>query len=427
MKPSVNAAIARRFFLSGLRRGLGYALMLPLYALSHLAPRDPRLWAFGADDGRTFGGNARYLADYVKRKVPEVRPVWFATTRRACQDAEEAGLSCVHPYSPKGMAVALRAGAYFITHHLFDVNPYLSGGAEVVQLWHGIPLKKIEFATLPDSFYRRFLLAREPFGALFRRAHTFQRAHVVATSEETARLFEESFLTPRERIWITGYPRTDPLFRRDFTLLAAEKRFLAGLERERERFPGVRLGLYAPTFRWRGEGPVEYFLSNPERMARLEEVLEAANLMLWVKLHPWEAERLRAAWPEGGFRRVRPWPREVVDPHALLGAFDFLVTDYSSIFFDYLLTDRPIVFFAYDLEAYQRGSRELNYRYEEVTPGPRPRDFDAFLGTLGELFARDALWARERAALKERFFAYQDGESSARVVAKVAALLGLEH
>jgi len=422
----VNTAILRRFLLSGLRRALLYGLMLPIYAASWLFPRDPRVWAFGADDGQTFGGNARYLADFVQRKLPQVRAVWFASRREACQNARAAGLECVHPYSLKGIYWALKAKVYFITHHLFDVNPYVSGGAEVVQLWHGLPLKKIEFDTVEEGPYRRFLLAQEPFGALYRRAHTFQKAWVVATSEETAKLFQSSFLVPRDRIWITGYPRTDPLFDPHFTRLPEEESFLNQLETLKAKFPGARLGLYAPTFRWMGEGPVEYFLADRGRMAKLEAVLEAANLLLWVKLHPWEAERLQAAWPASGYRRVFAWPLGIKDPYAVLNGFDFLVTDYSSIYFDYLLTDRPMVFFAYDLEQYQKQSRELNFRYEEVTPGPRPKDFNAFLQVLSRLFEEDRRWQPERRRLRERFFAYRDGKSSARVAGRVLEVLGLE-
>jgi len=425
VKKSYNPTIAKKFLASGLRRGLLYFFLLPVYALSHLAPRDPKLWAFGSDDGRTFGGNARYLADYVKRKVPEVRPVWFATTKRACRDAEEAGLSCVHPYSPKGMAVALRAGAYFITHHLFDVNPYLSGGAEVVQLWHGIPLKKIDFDTIEDGLFKRFLLAKEPFGALYRRAHTFQKAHVVATSEETARLFESGFLVPRERVWITGYPRTDPLFKDDFTLLPKERQFLNQVTQIRESYPGVWLGLYAPTFRWRGEGPVEVFLGDEEKMRKLDAALSEANLGLFVKLHPWEAEKLKAVWPREGYRRIWPWPADLSDPHALLGSFDFLATDYSSIYFDHLLTGRPMIFFPFDLDEFVRNSRELNYPYEEVTPGPKAFGFSEFLAHIRTVREEAGRFEPVREELKRRFFAYTDGESSRRVVEKTFKLLGL--
>ncbi len=425
MKTAYNPSITRKFLAAGLRRGALYLLMLPVYAASHLAPRDPQLWAFGSDDGRTFGGNARYLADYVKRKLPGVRPVWFATTPQACQSAREAGLSCVHPYSPKGMAVALRAGAYFITHHLFDVNPYLSGGAEVVQLWHGIPLKKIDFDTIEDGFFKRFLLAKEPLGALYRRAHTFQKARVVATSEETARLFESGFLVPRERIWITGYPRTDPLFKNDFTLLERERRLQAEIEEHRGRHPDIQIGLYAPTFRWRGEGPVEVFLGDREKMRRLDAALEAANLGLYVKLHPWEAEKLKEAWPEEGYRRIWAWPEGLGDPHALLGAFDFMVTDYSSIYIDYLLTGRPLVFFPFDLEEFKKNSRDLNYPYEEVTPGPKALDFPEFLARLSGLREEAPRFAAEREALKRRFYAHADGESSRRVAEATLKLLKL--
>ncbi|MCV5480587.1 CDP-glycerol glycerophosphotransferase family protein, partial [Escherichia coli] len=47
---------------------------------------------------------------------------------------------------------------------------------------------------------------------------------------------------------------------------------------------------------------------------------------------------------------------------------DFLITDYSSIYFDYLYLNRPIIFFPFDLEKYT-ASRDFYLSYNEATPG----------------------------------------------------------
>ncbi len=107
--------------------------------------------------------------------------------------------------------------------------------------------------------------------------------------------------------------------------------------------------------------------------------------------------------------------------------FDFLSTDYSSIFFDYLLLDRPIVYFPFDLETFVRNSRALHYPYGEVTPSPKAWDFEEWLLQLSCVREEGPRWAEARRALRERFFAFSDGESSKRVVARVFRLLGLDH
>ena len=59
------------------------------------------------------------------------------------------------------------------------------------------------------------------------------------------------------------------------------------------------------------------------------------------------------------------------DITGLLGIFDLLVTDYSSIYIDYLLTGKPMIFLPYDKEEYL-DERGMNFTYEKVTPGPKP-------------------------------------------------------
>ena len=420
-----NPAVIKKYFSSGVRRAPFYLLFLPLYALSFLFPRDPRLWVFGALDGRGYTGNTRMLASYVKRRHPEIRVVWLASDAEVCRKMRQLGLRCFFKYSLKGFWVSLRARVYFVTHHLFDVNPFVSGGAEVVQCWHGIPLKKIDFDTLKPGLYTRFLLAREPLGALFRRAHTFQKAWILATSEETARTLGSGFRAPRERIWITGYPRNDALFA-SFPMLEEEKSLAEEIEAFKKQHPGVWVGLYAPTFRWRGGGVVERVLRDEAAWRRLDAAMKEANLLLYIKLHPWEADKIEPIRRRisGSLKRVRFFPTE--DPYPLLRHFNFLSTDYSSIFFDYLLLDRPIVFFPFDLETFLRNSRALHYPYDEVTPGPKARDFEEWLLQLSRVREEGPRWGETRRALREQFFAFSDGESSKRVVARVFQLLGLE-
>jgi len=367
------------------------------------------------------------MAHYVRSRRRDIRVIWLSSSPRACSQAKALGLECYLKYSLQGFYWSLRAKIFFITHHLFDVNPFVSGGAEVVQLWHGIPLKRIEFDALESPIGHWFLSAREPFGILLRRAHTFRKAWLVATSKESAEKLASGLQVPRERVWITGYPRNDCLFGRcRDTMTREEKEVFEDLQKLKKNDPDRWIGLYAPTFRWGGTDVISYLLRDPDKLAKLNEVLIRSNAYLFIKLHAWDSGAIGSAFTSGGEARSRVRFLTIPDVYPLLEHFDFLSTDYSSIFFDYLLLNRPILFFPYDLAEYQWTSRKFYYSYEEVTPGPKAYDFDQWLIELARIRASARHWEPARLAVRDRFFAHWDGNSSRRLLAQVEALLGLD-
>ena len=57
------------------------------------------------------------------------------------------------------------------------------------------------------------------------------------------------------------------------------------------------------------------------------------------------------------------------DLYELLGDTDFLMTDFSSIYFDYLHLNKPIVFVTNFLKQYEKTRGLLMGPYSEITPG----------------------------------------------------------
>src|SRR5579875_2355517 len=130
-------------FAAGNTRAL---LRLPLYALGALAgslvPRSSRLWVVGCGVGLGEGALPLYrLAS--ERLGPRVRVVWLATTERELEQARALGLDAVPKSSASGLWLTLRAQVLVVTHGAGDVNRYGARGGFLVQLWHGIPLKKL--------------------------------------------------------------------------------------------------------------------------------------------------------------------------------------------------------------------------------------------------------------------------------------------
>ena len=86
---------------------------------------------------------------------------------------------------------------------------------------------------------------------------------------------------------------------------------------------------------------------------------------------------------------------KVLDSMEILAGFDGVITDYSSIYIDYLLTEKPLLFLPYDLEEYEQ-KRGMNFRYMDVTPGPKPVTMDGFMKELFKLLTDTSYYKEER-------------------------------
>lgn len=111
------------------------------------------------------------------------------------------------------------------------------------------------------------------------------------------------------------------------------------------------------------------------------------------------------------------------DIYNVLGKYDILITDYSSIYFDYLLTDRPVIFFPFDYEEYVAYDRDLYYDYDLVTPGPKCKTWDEVCEWITRFKEDPSLYKDERAKMKDKFHVYKDGNSSKRVFEEIIQLL----
>ena len=124
-------------------------------------PRSRDEWVFGCGAG--IGDGALALWDVV---AAEGRPaVWLVGSTREQTDAAARGIPSFPKNSLRGLWRTARARVVVVTHGFGDVNRYAVSGAFVVQLWHGIPLKRIgldspETLRLPGALEGRACPAR---------------------------------------------------------------------------------------------------------------------------------------------------------------------------------------------------------------------------------------------------------------------------
>lgn len=363
-------------------------LLLPVYCLSHLFPRSKQLWVFGSTFGRRFADNPKYLYLYTAGdKGCGVKAVWISKNKEIIKVLKGSGLCAYYLYSPSGIWHCLRAKVYIYDNYSKDICYTLSGGAVKVNLWHGLPLKKIQKDNIHDR-------VRNP-GSFPERLHGIPRRlsdekpgdYVLSASELFRPIFSSAFNTGN--VLVSAYPRVDML------TCNAEAFYLTGREKElidSLKSSSGRIVLYMPTFR-----DSERKLLDVIDFQDFSDFLKKENIILCIKLH--HKSRLRnelTGYNDDNIIIADP----DADPYPLCSLADILVTDYSSIYFDYLITDRPIIFFPYDYEEYLSASRELYFNYNDFTPGIKVRNMkDLELALTGP-----DEYNNERKALREKLY-----------------------
>lgn len=394
---------------SSLARGNATKLLsLPLYLLGRLAgalvPRRAALWAFACGSG--LGEGALELYRHVRSADPSLLLVWLARDRAELARALELGLNAVLRSSWRGFRTTLRAHVVVVTHGLGDANRFGIRGAFIVQLWHGIPLKKVQLDS-PVTFSGP--VPTRMLRALYRR-NTAAIGLVPAASEVSASRLRSAFGIPAERVVVTGDPRDDVVLG---PAEAARSLLAEGIG----RYGAARVILFAPTWR---DGQADPVIPHGTQWQGIAAFLEASDSVLVLRPHPHGLGDYRAGTEASP--RIRMLPASAQnDINPVLPAVDLLVTDYSSIAFDFALLERPIAFLAPDAAEYS-ATRGLYVPYREFSGGSEVTTWDELLALLDNPAALDRLRAHA-VRLAATHHAYRDGRNTARVYAELRTRL----
>ncbi|WP_336645083.1 CDP-glycerol glycerophosphotransferase family protein [Microbacterium sp. USHLN186] len=393
-------------------------LRIPLYAAGRLAalvvPRGDT-WVFGCGAGVGDGALALYR---VAQEAGHI-VLWLTRGPRDAVDAAALGIRTVPRDGVRGWWRTQRAGVLVVTHGLGDVNRYGSDGAFVVQLWHGIPLKRIGLdspvtAQVPEALPAAALL-RRMLTVLYRRAAQRIRVLPAASHRSRGRL-ESAFALGDDRVVVTGEPRVDAL-----STGTAEQRRAEGaalLTRTGPLLPAQRVLLYAPTWRDGGADPA---VPSADEWVRIVRLLEKHDAILFVRSHPLGEGAYAPPWSSG---RVRMLNAELLpDVTPALARVDVLITDYSSMAYDVGLLAMPVVYLAPDAEQYAL-ERGFYGQYSDVAGDDYARDWDEALAQIDSVLADDAARAeraRRSAQLSAHMHAHRDGGNARRVYQAIRA------
>ncbi len=365
-------------------------------------------WAFPvcAYD-HTFAGNERAVFEEV-RDDPSIKKIVLTRSRRV--DVTGDNLVVVPLDSAEGQWHLLRSGQVFVKHGPITNVPWPLAPTlhNFINVWHGIPLKRFNLAsvTLSDAARARAL-----------RNHGSARAVLTSSKIDTLAMAAAFHPVPITEMWPTGLPRND-------YILCPESRLptqlRASLDQLRAEAAGRRIVMFLPTFK-DGQADAYYDFTHDE-VERLGEWLRRNDAVLAVREHMADRAHTysRMLAPLGPINlSSRRYPYLEV----LYRAADVLISDYSSCLVDFLLTGRRVVSFAYDHDNYASTERGLFYELEDVLPGPLCRTFDDLMAALEGSLTDLGTDEQEVYDWKRKiFFDHLDDGATSRVVQRVKDL-----
>lgn len=380
------------------------------YLISGLINRDSKIWVFGAQHD-TFIDNTKHLFIYLTTNRPDIKAIWITTNRGVINKIRQNGGLAYYRWSFRGIGNTMLAKYWFVTTTVAEIDYYTSKGATVVNLWHGVPLKKIYFDTDNVEDFKRYYKASflqrkiyEPF--------TYRLSdYVISTSNLISNNSMSTALkVASENCLNFGQARTDIFFFDDkkldeWVMKWESDLFISIIKKARQ---ANYVWIYMPT--WREDNP--FFLENVGiDYDKINEALFNKGELLIMKLHPYT--------PIDILYRLRNYSNIVVvessqDIYPLLKYTDTLITDYSSIYIDYLILNMPIVYFCFDLEDFTTNSRGFYYNYFDVTPGVKvysSKDLEEIIVSTVIEESR----SKERSKTNSLFYDYMDGKSSKRI------------
>tara|TARA_A100001391_G_scaffold93375_3_gene61942 strand:+ start:22807 stop:23961 length:1155 start_codon:yes stop_codon:yes gene_type:complete len=344
-----------------------------VYYLSGWLPRDRRKAVFGCYRD-LFTDNSKYLFLHYSGASP-IRAIWISGDAYLVDRLRRKGHDAYLRGSWTGRWHALTAGVYCYSSYVGDINQWLCRGAFLINLWHGSPLKEIEFDISSGPLAKRYRRGRAGLRAWLHHQLYMKPDLMLAPSFQVAACFRSAFRLPEHRVLISGYPRTDFGQCHEVVTNPPLPAFCHGR----------RQILYAPSWR---DGAEENPYLNAIDWERLSDWLSETDSVLLVRLHPNERDMARdlAKYPF----IVDISSRE--DIYDLLPDLALMITDYSSLYIDGLLFDVPVLFYRFDEHWYAEACRRT-YDYSRDLPeaGRVVTDFESLYEELdrGHCFDRE--------------------------------------
>lgn len=374
--------------------------------LTPFIPKKKNLWILGAQSGKAFIENSKYLFLYILQNQPNILPIWITQEKSVIEDVRKVGGTVYNNFSLNGIFKILRASVYCFSTQRGDVLFYQkTKKRKIINLWHGMPIKKIVYDyNKKDELKGNGLVFSiwETFAVGFKHEDVDV---ISSTSEFYKPIMQSAFRN--SNIKITGQPRNDLFF----------------LDKKEEIKSKLNFGpnyiiTYMPTHRAYGRGSINpyLFLNNDEAKKYFIE----NKILVLLKFHKNMLSKHKIL--ENDYNSpIIDISKSNYDPQEILYISDILITDYSSCFIDYLLLNRPVLFYKYD--NYEEQDNELYFKLDKYNPGRIVDKEEKLLEEIKSIYSGNDECSHKRNSVNSLFNYYTDGKSSERIINHVMDLL----
>ena len=393
-----------KLFISLILRSLGGVLgWIFIAPVAYFVPkRNDWIAVYGQHDGR-FLDNAKYFFLQAEEYLSNTRTVFISSNKYNIYNLQKYNRELITYPSLKSIIYLLRCSVIVVDHASWHkgLRFFLLINTRKIQLWHGIPFKKIELSAwksqkgqLSWASSKLALKMRLFFYKLTGRLTKYSL--VISPSlfyKENS--FTSAFLA--NNFPIIGYPRND--FAQSLTgdnLKLAWRNVDSKITGQLAEWVKLnkKLVVVAPTFRDSGAMPMQL---ESTALKSLSMFAEKHNVEFLFKFHPLEKNAETIAG-----QHFHICARDS-DIYPLLPYAAALVTDYSSISMDFLWVDKPLVFLIPDNDDYAEKDRQLQFDPRAMMPGPVIPDWISLQTALLREWGEDN-YAPERASLRSKAF-----------------------
>lgn len=303
------------------------------------------LYLFNAKHG--FADNSKYLFEYYLQKGHKC--LWVSCSQedlllveKYCQKYPKAKV--VLRNNIKLIYYFSQTKLVFITHSFNDIGDLLPPIPTIINLWHGIALKKMGYDSSFD--HERFNLDKSnPY---------IESDYIIASSDITAKNLASALNFESSKVLPLGQPRNDILINPKDShnfICDLRKGYLGPSSTDGKIF------LYAPTFRDDSINALEIYKSV---ISSFEDNAFPQDILI-LRLHPNE----RILLSQITLSEKVKYSNQKDVQHDLLAA-DILISDYSGIVFDFRLLGKPIILYNPDYETYFENRNGFYFNYEDL-------------------------------------------------------------
>ncbi|WP_019299433.1 CDP-glycerol glycerophosphotransferase family protein [Lactococcus garvieae] len=362
-----------------------------------------KLWLFGT---YAWQGNVKALFMYMYHNMNEDYEVfWVADNNKQAMEIKQLGYPVIVLGSGIADEMFQRADVYVNENFREDYPDSLDKQTIILNLWHGVGLKHVEFGLGPTSAVGNSIVKKNVKNyELYRNQVQF-----LTTSKAMEKHFLEDMPLDESQIIRGGYPRN--LVYKDSNLSSFYHDVINGKILSNYD----RIILFSPTYRFKDvNGSFKMLLPN---LKLLEEKLEETNQLFIIKLHPFmmnDPEYIAAKVRANEYPNILFWD-PIHDIYEIFDKIEIAVLDYSSIFYDLLEAGvEKFIRYIPDYDEYVEDS-EFIADYYTYTDGEISNSFENLLSKI----TKEVKTTQKHKELLEYFFEYDEGWTIEKLVADV--------